>query len=201
MDTFIDIWHGAPQKIAAQDRTAHPYYASENVVNQIAAVGHVGGSGYERGKRAHDRNKSRQDNRLAAILLIKVMSALEMAAPEKQRIFTVIERLPSGAANQVPELVPDDRAKGNEKKQRRYRKMAGARKDACSYEKGIAGQEKAYEKAGLHKNDNANKQRSSPRHYSLNIVNGVEEMTYGFEQAANSPGLADRRKLLARAIA
>src|ERR1700738_516237 len=62
-----------------------------------------------------------------------------------------------------------------------------AAKISSGYQQGITGKKETNEKAGFNENNYANDERSpgtSLMDQSLNIVNGVEQVTDGFEQAA-----------------
>src|SRR5437879_2776509 len=141
-----------PERIAAQDHGADPEDAAKNVEEQIAGIRHVRNAGYGRAERANDRYKAGEDDGAAAIFFVEVMSALELASPEEERIFAAIQRRARRAADPIADLIAYDGAQHHGDKQPSQWDDAARRKNARSDQEGISGKEKADEETGLNKN-------------------------------------------------
>src|SRR6266446_1303938 len=68
-----------PERIAAQDHGAHPEDSSENIEDEITAIGHSRCAGHRRTKRSNDGDETRKDDGPAAIFFVEVVSPLKMA--------------------------------------------------------------------------------------------------------------------------
>ena len=89
------------------------------------------------------------------------MSALKMAAPEKERILAPVKRRASRAADPITDLIAHNGAQHYREKKPLQRNHVSGRKNSCSNEQGIAGKQKTNEKAGFHKNDRANERSTA----------------------------------------
>src|ERR1700730_14078587 len=83
MDALVDVRHRPPERIAEQDHAPHPAESSADIIEKVPPVAHLCSAGYRRAKRPDDRNKSREDDRLSAISLIKFVGALKVPSLEK----------------------------------------------------------------------------------------------------------------------
>jgi len=89
-----------------------------------------------------------------------------------------MSRLP---ADPVTHLVAANRAENDERQQRVHIQDACGRENASRNKQGIAGEEEAYKKTSLNKNDCANQERPAPLNQALNVVEGVYKLSDGIE--------------------
>src|SRR2546430_6048337 len=101
MEILADVRNPRTQRIATQDHAAYRKNAAADVEKQISRIGHFCGAGHGRTKGADNRNKSRQDHSPAAVLLIKIMRALQVAAAKEKRVFPFVEGRTCAAPNPV----------------------------------------------------------------------------------------------------
>src|SRR5437588_807147 len=153
VDPLRDVRDRMTEEIAAQDHGSHPKNAAENVERNVAPVRHPRRARNRRTKRANDRNKPRENNGAAAVLLVEIMRPLQMAAPKEKRIFAPVECRSRRAPDPVANLVAYDSAGHHRQKQELQRNYAAGGKNARSDEQGISGEEKADKKARFDKND------------------------------------------------
>src|SRR5580704_3234818 len=99
-----------PQCIAAEDHGANPENPAKHVEEHVTDVRHFRGAGHGRTKRSNDGNEPREDHGPAAIFFVEIMSALQMAAAEKERVFAAVEGCSRGAADPVTDLIAGDGA-------------------------------------------------------------------------------------------
>src|SRR4029077_13540746 len=102
---------------AAQNHGANPQRAAADIEAQVPEIGHRGSAGNGRAKGANDGDEARENHRPASVFLIKIVSALEVAAAEEERIFAAIQRWASGATNTVADLIADDGAQHDRQEQ------------------------------------------------------------------------------------
>src|SRR6185312_17198681 len=88
LDVPIDAWNVAAQEVADEQHAPDPADAAEHVVDRVAPVIHPGHTGHDRNERPHDRHKSRNDHRLAAVPFVELVRPIEMLLVEEQRILT-----------------------------------------------------------------------------------------------------------------
>src|ERR1700693_2845757 len=117
MDALVNVRHRPPERVTEQHHTPHPAESSADSVEKVAPVAHLCGACYRRAKCPDDRNKSRQDDRLAAISLIKFVCALKVPSLEKSRVPTIVQAGTGLPANQIADLISRDRAQRHERKQ------------------------------------------------------------------------------------
>src|SRR6476661_4271052 len=90
MKILADVWNPRTQQITTHDHAAHPKKVSAHIEKQISRIGHFCCAGHGRTKGPDNRDKARQDYRPAAVLLIKMMCALKVAATKKKRVFPLV---------------------------------------------------------------------------------------------------------------
>src|SRR6266404_8632012 len=90
-----------PERIAAQDHGAHPEDSSENIEDEITAIGHSRCAGHRRTKRSNDGDETRKDDGPAAIFFVEVVSPLKMVAAKQERVFAAIQSRAGGPADPV----------------------------------------------------------------------------------------------------
>jgi hypothetical protein len=161
VDVLGNIRNEMAQGKAPQDGCANPEDAANSIEQQITGVGHFGGAGNGRAERSNNGNKTREDDRPAAVLFVEIVGALEMAAAEKERIFAAVKGSACGAANPVPDLVTGNGAKHDRKQKPLEWNNACGGKDTCGDEKRVARKKKANKKTGFYKDDRANKRSAS----------------------------------------
>jgi hypothetical protein len=116
------------------------------------------------------------------------VSALQMAAAEKQRIFATIQRWARRAPNPIAKLVAGNRAEDAGDEQPAKRNYILPRENAGSDKQGIARQKKSNEESCLNKNDGANQAGATPTDQlfkPFRVVEGVQEVANGFQQAVS----------------
>src|SRR4029077_16665611 len=110
MNVFADVGDLPAKKIPAENHAPAPQKSSGHVVRKIAAVRHLCCTCHRRTKRPNDGNKTREDDGLAAIFLVELVSALQVAFAEDKRILAPIESLARLPTNPVANLVAHNRA-------------------------------------------------------------------------------------------
>jgi len=188
VNALTDIGYGTAKKIAAENHGADPENAAENVVEQIAGIRHTGGAGDRRTKSANDGNEAGEDDGLAAVFFVEIVSAKEMATAEEKGILAAIYGGAGGATDPVADLVAENRAEHHGKKNPAQRDDAGGGEDTRGDEQGVTGKKKADEETCFNEDDNANEKGAAPADQSFDIVNGLEEMPYVFEHAGLTLG-------------
>ena len=161
MDALANVGDGATEQIAAQDHCSDPQDAAKNVVSQISGIGHGSCAGYRRAEGAHDGHKACQDHGFAAMLFVKIVGPLQMAAAEKERFLAGVQGGARGTANPVADLIADDGAEHYREEQPLQGNQACGGKYACSDQQGVTGQEKTDEEAGFDEDDDTDNQRST----------------------------------------
>ena len=78
--------------------------------------------------------------------------------------------MPSLAPDPVADLVAADRAERDQRQQRADIQDMRRGENARGDQQGIAGKKEAEEKAGLHKNDDADQKRPAPLDQALDVV-------------------------------
>src|SRR6185437_1842322 len=101
LDVPIDAWNVAAQEVADEQHTPDPPDAAEHVVERIAPVVHGRHTGHDRNEGPHDRHKSRNDHRLAAVPLVELVCPIEMLLVEEQRILTAEQTRAGHLADRV----------------------------------------------------------------------------------------------------
>ena len=190
MNALANVGNQVTEKIATQNHASYPQDAARYVVSEITGVRHGGGAGHGGTKGSNDRDESGEDDGLAAVLFVEISRAFEMASFEEERVFAFIKRSAGSAPNPVANLITHDGAEHRREKHFGERDVPCGGKDSRGYQEGVAGKKETNEKAGLDENNHANDERSpwtSLMNQSLNIVNGVEQVTDGFEQATWDP--------------
>ena len=84
------------------------------------------------------------------------MRALEVAAPEKDRILTAVQGRSGGPANPIANLIARNSAEHDRKQKPLKRDNACGREDAGSDQQRITWKKKANKKAGFDEDDGAN---------------------------------------------
>src|SRR5205823_4007349 len=92
---------------------------------------------------------------IAGMIERRITTALQVAAPEKERILAPVERRSRRAADPVTDLVAHGCAKHDRQKQKLKRNYAARRKNTCGDEQGIPRKKKADEESGFDKNNRA----------------------------------------------
>lgn len=149
------------KRVSTKDGRSNPADSSHNIEKQVARIHHFCGASDRRAERTNNRDEAGKNYGSAAISFIEVMGALEVAAAEKERVFSAIERGASRAANPVANLVPSNGAKHDRKQKPLEGNYASGREDARRDEKRITGKKKTDKEAGFDKNDGANERSAS----------------------------------------
>jgi len=186
VDVLANIGDQAAEGVAAEGRGANPEDAAKNVIEEIAGIGHSSGACYGRAKRPDDGNEAGENYSAASVLFIEIVSALEMAAAEKERIFAAIKCCSGGATDPVADLVTGDGAEHDRKQEPLEGNDSRVGEDARGDEQGVSGKKKANEKAGFDENDGANERsaaRANQFFQSLGAIERVEKVEDGLEQA------------------
>src|SRR5260370_538607 len=108
MDALTDIWHSPPQEVTAQNHRPNPKPAADNVEHQISRVGHVRSARHWWAKRSDDRYEPRKNHRAPAVLLIKIARSLQVAAAEKERLFSSVQSRPPLPSYPESTLIPQN---------------------------------------------------------------------------------------------
>src|SRR5215469_11930541 len=77
VNSLVYVWHRTPKRVTEQDHAPHPKETSAYIVHKINGITHAGGAGDRRAERPYNRDEPRQDDRLPAVVLVELMSALE----------------------------------------------------------------------------------------------------------------------------
>jgi hypothetical protein len=161
MDVLANVGDEMAKRIATKNGGANPKDSAKAIEKQVTRVSHFSGSSDWRAKGSNDRDKARENHGPAAVFFVEVVGALEMAAAEKEGVFTAIESNASGTANPIADLVASDGAKHDRQQKPLEGNDAGVRKDAGGDQKRVAGKKKADEEAGFNKNDGADERSPS----------------------------------------
>src|SRR5690242_13223001 len=137
------------KRIASKDQGSYPENASKNVERNVTPVRHFGRACNGWTKRSNDWNKTREDHGPPTVLLIKIMRALQMAAPKEKGVFAAVKRRACRPPDPVADLIARNRAQHHWEKQPFERDYAGGRKNARSYQQGITGQEETDKEPGF----------------------------------------------------
>jgi hypothetical protein len=89
------------------------------------------------------------------------VSALEMAAPEKEGIFAAVKGRAGGTANPVADLITRNGAYHYREQKPFERNVAMGGKDTCGDEKRVARKKKANKKACFNENDGADERSAT----------------------------------------
>jgi hypothetical protein len=98
---------------AGQHEQPDPENRSHHIVGEESAVAHRPDPGHERREGADDRNEPRQDDRLAAVLLVERVRAVEVLLLEKPDVPLECPRADRGA-DPVVHRVAQDRRNGEQ---------------------------------------------------------------------------------------
>lgn len=161
VDALGDVGNQMAERIAAEDHGADPEDAAENIECQVTPVGHVRCACDRRAKRANDGNEARENHGAAAVFFVKIVRALQMAAPEEERIFAPVKRCSRRAPDPVTDLIAHDGAEHHGKEEQLQRNYASGRENAGGDKKGISWKKEADEKPSFDKNDRADKGRAT----------------------------------------
>lgn len=74
------------EQITSVNQQQYPHTSANKIKNYKSAALHLAHAGHKRRKSSNDRNKTRNQNRAPAILLIKNISALQIRFFEQPRI-------------------------------------------------------------------------------------------------------------------
>src|SRR5262245_21170367 len=86
MDVAVDVRHGVAERKAEERHAPDPQHPADDVEGDEPAVGHRPDAGDDRRERADDRHEAREDDRLAAVAVVKVLGAQQMCPTEEQRV-------------------------------------------------------------------------------------------------------------------
>src|SRR5215469_3209491 len=161
MNALRNVRNQMAKEITAKDHGSNPEDAAKNIECQISSIRHLRRAGNRRAKGANDRHKTSKNHGSAAIFFVKIMRALQMAAPEEKRIFAPVKRRSRGTPDPVADLVAGNRAKHHRRKQPLERNYARGRENAGGNQQGITGKEKAYKESSLDENNRANQRRAA----------------------------------------
>src|SRR5438874_9755268 len=82
----------AAQVIPARETDRDPEERADDAEGEKADVVHLANAGDERGEGADDRDETRQDHRLTAVLLVERLGVQQVLFVKKARIFTLKNR-------------------------------------------------------------------------------------------------------------
>src|SRR5690348_8247963 len=83
MNPLVDVRHRLAERISKQHGAPHPKASAGNVVRKITRVAHPRSACHRWAECADNRDEARQDDSLAAVMLVKFVSLLQMPLLEK----------------------------------------------------------------------------------------------------------------------
>ena len=152
------------QIVSHEDQRERPGDGSYNIVYDKLTSSHAYDSGYDRGKSTYNREETRGDHRYRTMLLVEDIGLEEVFSLEKKGILSLIEGMPTATAKPIADHIPYDGCQsygggydggieqvttGNTKGILDHRNRINAR----DKQKTIPGEEKAYKKSCLSKDD------------------------------------------------
>src|SRR5262249_59250265 len=90
------------EEVAAEDEQPDPGDSADDVVGDEACIRHAADAGDEGCEGTNDRHEARDDDRLAAVLFVELVRALEILAFQKSDVL-----LKDARADQMPNPVVD----------------------------------------------------------------------------------------------
>src|SRR5438445_4883816 len=144
VDTLANVRNRLAHEIPTQDQTRAPANSAHDIKRQVTAITHLRGSGHERTECAHDGHEARKDHCFPPVFLVKVVSALQMAALEKGGIRAAIKCLPCAPPDPIAKLIAGNRTEGDQQGERADFQRSGRAKHPCRNQERIAWQEKAH---------------------------------------------------------
>ncbi len=87
MNSFLNVGDGAPQEISEGEHAHDPADAAQNVVCQKSLVAHLADSRHRWSEGPNNGDETRQNDGLAAVLLVKMLGSKQMVFPEEKGIF------------------------------------------------------------------------------------------------------------------
>jgi hypothetical protein len=162
VNVLADVGYEMPKRVAAQDHGANPENAADKIEEKIAKIRHFCGAGDGRTERSNDWDETRKNHGPAAVFLVEIVGALEMAAAKEEGIFAPVQGSSRGTANPIANLVTCDGTKHDGEQKPLEGNNACVGEDSGRNQKRVAREKKTDEEAGFDKDDGANK-RSAPR--------------------------------------
>ena len=135
MKMFVDIRDAAAQKIADRCHQQNPKNAADHVEGKETAVAHPPHTGDRRRKRADDRNKSRQNNGLAAVFFKKIMRTLNVVLLEKERVFAIEKPGANEITDGIARAVSENSGSHEQRVQKKYVELPLRGYETGSYQK------------------------------------------------------------------
>src|SRR5579872_6221659 len=117
VNLLLDVRDFLAEREADHHHTTHPEDTAENVVREVSRIAHPRGPSHGRAERPDYGNEPREDNCLAAVLVVKRLRAFQMLLLEEPRIFSPVEVHAGLAPDEIPELVAGNRAERNGQEQ------------------------------------------------------------------------------------
>lgn len=161
MNVLANVGDEMAERIAAKNGGADPKDSAEGIEEQIAGIGHSGGTRDRRTERPNDGDKARQNHGTAAIFFVEGMRALQVAPAEKEGILAAVEGGSRGTANPIADLIARNSAEHNWQQKPLEGDYACVGEDASGDQKRVTREKKSDKEAGLYKDDKANEGSAS----------------------------------------
>ena len=107
-------------------------------------------------------------------------------ASEKQGILAAVERGPGCATNPISDLIAHNCAEDGREEKSFQGDRSGSRENAGSDQQRVARKKETDEKSSFDEDDQADKKRSAPSDDAFHVVDVVEKLLDGIEQAVKS---------------
>src|SRR5208282_6337679 len=121
------------------------------------------------------------DDRLHAVLFVEFVRALEVLLLEEKRIGPRVERLSGLAPDEIVELVAENGAQGDQRKQPGQAQMARGSQDPGGHQQGIAREKEAEEEPGLREDDPADDGEPARADQSFDVAQRLESVSQALE--------------------
>lgn len=143
------------EEISRKAENPHPESRPRYIVQHKIKIVHLSHTRHKRGESTDDRDEPGQNNSLAAVLLEKFMSLVEVTLLEYFRIRVVEQSLSEKMPYHVIARIAQNRCGKNNQRQIAYpQRHVGQGSDSAGHEKKrIAGQERRYNKPRFTEND------------------------------------------------
>lgn len=132
-----------------------PEDAADDVVRDERAVVHPADTGDDRRERPDDGDEAGQHQRLRSVLLEELVGLLDVLLLEETGVRPLEEGRPHLAAEEIADLVTDDRRQGDQEtdEPQGVLQVSGRHQKSCGEQQGVTGQEEADEQSGLGEHD------------------------------------------------
>ena len=169
------------EEISHQDQRGNPQQGAEDAEREKPQIIHAADARHERRERAEDRHEARDDDRLAAVLFVKLVRALQMFFIQKARCFTAEHARPDKAANPVISRISANRRGIHNRQQPLQVERSQRRKRARRKQQRIPRQKWKNHETGFAEQHNEQEQIS----HSAIIANDLAEVLIQMHEEIN----------------